>query len=59
MKKVFFSLMIIFAMVTAVVAQPRAIGARLGGNLEFSYQHSFAQDNMVLPMSGTTGLTQV
>ena len=57
MKKVFFTLMIVFAMVTAAVAQPRAIGARLGGNLEFSYQHSLAQGNMMVDL--TAGVTNV
>ncbi|MBO7586601.1 MAG: hypothetical protein J6T13_05415 [Bacteroidales bacterium] len=57
MKKVFFSLMIVFAMATAAVAQPRAIGARLGGNLEFSYQHSLAQGNMMVDL--TAGVTNV
>lgn len=57
MKKVFFSLMIVFAMATAAVAQPRAIGARLGGNIEFSYQHSLAQGNMMVDL--TAGVTNV
>lgn len=37
------------------MAQPRAIGARLGGNVEFSYQHSFASRNMIDLSAGASG----
>lgn len=47
MKKIFLTLVVVMMMATAAIAQPRAIGARLGGDVEFSYQHSFASRNMI------------
>ena len=32
---------------TAAYAQPRAIGVRLGGDADFSYQHSLGEKNML------------
>lgn len=46
MKKIFLA----FALLCCVIlgyAQPRAIGARLGGDLEFSYQHIVSPKNML------------
>ncbi len=40
MKKILTTLFVLFAVVSVSFAQPRAIGARLGYNEEFSYQHS-------------------
>lgn len=33
--------------VGAAVAQPRAIGANLGGSMDLSYQHNLGQENMI------------
>ena len=46
MKKVIVTLVLICTMAGVAMAQPRAIGARLGGNVEFSYQHSIAAGAM-------------
>lgn len=54
MKKIFVTLAIILGVTAAVVAQPRAIGARLGGDMDFSYQHSLG-DNM-LDLSAGIGI---
>lgn len=47
----------ICAIAGAAIAQPRAIGARLGYNLEFSYQHSIAAGAMFVDL--TVGATNV
>jgi hypothetical protein len=46
MKKYFFIAVLALASVMAY-AQPRAIGANLGGSLGFSYQHGFGEANML------------
>ncbi len=46
MKKFLFVAMLAAASVMAY-AQPRAIGANLGGGLGFSYQHGFGESNML------------
>ena len=46
MKKYFFIAVLALASITAY-AQPRAIGANLGGSLGFSYQHGFGEANML------------
>jgi len=43
MKRVVLSL-VLFASVIAVSAQPRAIGGRFGGDVEFSYQHQLGKN---------------
>ncbi|MDR0605787.1 MAG: hypothetical protein LBG80_15950, partial [Bacteroidales bacterium] len=37
MKKILLGIALLWSVVIAVSAQPRAIGGRLGGNVEFSY----------------------
>lgn len=37
MKKVFFVMLLFCSMATVSMAQPRAIGGRVGYNIEFSY----------------------
>lgn len=44
MKKFFLIIGLLAGISLAVVAQPRAIGARLGYNLEVSYQHSLGEN---------------
>ena len=56
MKKLFATLMIMLAFVSISLAQPRAIGGRIGYNLEFSYQHSLGERMM---MDLTAGATNV
>ena len=46
MKKILFVAVLALASITAY-AQPRAIGANLGGSLGFSYQHGFGEANML------------
>ncbi len=46
MKKLLFVVLLAVASIT-VYAQPRAIGARLGGFDGISYQHSFGESNML------------
>lgn len=47
MKKLVLLSLFMVAMATAAFAQPRAIGARLGGGLEVSYQHLLGEENMI------------
>lgn len=44
MKKLFLAAMLVMASVAMVMAQPRAIGARLGCGAEFSYEHQLGQN---------------
>lgn len=46
MKKLLFVAVLAMASIMAY-AQPRAIGANLGGSLGFSYQHGFGETNML------------
>ena len=46
MKKFLFVVILAAASITAY-AQPRAIGANLGANFGFSYQHGFGEANML------------
>ena len=46
MKKLLFVAVLAMASIMAY-AQPRAIGANLGGSLGFSYQHGFGEANML------------
>jgi len=46
MKKLLFVAVLALASITAY-AQPRAIGANLGGNFGVSYQHGFGEANML------------
>lgn len=48
MKRLFFTLLMVGACCSSLFSQSRAIGARVGGNMEFSYQYSlFSGDNMI------------
>ena len=47
MKKLLVLVALIAMSAVAVNAQPRAIGARLGYGIDFSYQHSLGERNMV------------
>lgn len=44
MKKLFLAAMLVMASVAMVMAQPRAIGGRLGCGAEFSYEHQLGQN---------------
>ena len=46
MKKFLFVALLAIASISAY-AQPRAIGANIGGNIGFSYQHGFGETNML------------
>ena len=46
MKKITLILALVMGIAISLEAQPRAIGARLGGNAEFSYQHQLGS-NMI------------
>ena len=48
MKKVFLVLALSVLAITAAVAQPRAIGARLGYGVDFSYQHQLGNNKIHL-----------
>lgn len=57
MKKYLLIAVMAIASVAYAAAQPRAIGANLGGGLGFSYEHGFGEANMLdvavyLPLSG-------
>ena len=47
MKKILLIAIMAIASVAYAAAQPRAIGANLGGGLGFSYQHGFGESNML------------
>lgn len=47
MKKLLVLVALVAMSAVAVNAQPRAIGARLGYGIDFSYQHSLGERNMV------------
>ena len=47
MKKLFIVAVMAIVSVTYAAAQPRAIGANLGGGLGFSYEHGFGEKNML------------
>ena len=47
MKKLLVLVALVAMSAVAVNAQPRAIGARLGYGIDFSYQHSLGEKNMV------------
>jgi hypothetical protein len=51
MKKVLIGIAFLASVVITVNAQSRAIGGRLGGNIEFSYQHQLGQ-NMIDATAG-------
>jgi len=47
MKKTLILAIILIATITASLAQPRAIGGRLGYGMGVSYQHGFGEKNML------------
>ena len=47
MKKILLIAIMAITSVAYAAAQPRAIGANLGGNIGFSYQHGFGEANML------------
>jgi len=47
MKKLTLLALIVIATCTAVIAQPRAIGGRIGWNIGASYQHQIGEKNMI------------
>ena len=47
MKKIFIIAVMAIVSVAYAAAQPRAIGANLGGGLGFSYEHGFGEKNML------------
>lgn len=47
MKKILLLAVMAIASISFAVAQPRAIGANLGANFGFSYQHGFGESNML------------
>ena len=51
-RKIIVAIVILCGSVAVMNAQPRAIGGRIGGNVEFSYQHQLGK-NMI---DGTLGL---
>jgi hypothetical protein len=55
MKKVILGVVFVIGVVTAVQAQPRAIGGRIGYGLEASYQHGFGGSNMLQADLGLPG----
>ena len=59
MKNYLLQLLLLAISVATVEAQPRAIGARLGYGLEFSYQHNMGEKNMLEVDAGLLGLLGV
>ncbi|MDR0604269.1 MAG: porin family protein [Bacteroidales bacterium] len=51
MKKILLGIALLWSAVIIVNAQPRAIGGRLGGDIEFSYQHQLGK-NMIDATAG-------
>ena len=47
MKKTFIAVIILIATCTIGMAQPRAIGGRVGWGISPSYQHAFGESNML------------
>ena len=47
MKKTIFTILLFLACTLAVSAQTRAVGVRLGGTAEVSYQHCMPSDNFL------------
>lgn len=55
MKKIVFALVLVFAGISFVNAQSRAIGGRIGSGIDFSYQHSLGTSNMINLEAGLPG----
>ena len=56
MKKLFTTMIVMLAVASVAFAQPRAIGGRIGYNLEFSYQHGIGDGFMVELDAGATNV---
>lgn len=56
MKKLFIVCALILGITVAAAAQPRALGVRLGGDLQISYQHSFGSNFLEVDL-GTTAIS--
>ena len=59
MKKLLVLVALVAMSAVAVNAQPRAIGARLGYGIEFSYQHNMGEKNMLEVDAGLPGFLGV
>lgn len=57
MKRVLFAALLAVASISFAVAQPRAIGGRIGYGVEFSYQHALGESNMVQLEAGVPGFS--
>lgn len=55
MKKLLLVTIVVLGFATAAMAQPRAIGGRVGYGLEFSYQHGLGDANMIQLDAGFPG----
>ncbi|MDR3327283.1 MAG: hypothetical protein LBT04_04030 [Prevotellaceae bacterium] len=55
MKRTLFTFAVVLFTTVAVVAQPRAIGGRLGYGVEASYQHGFGEANFLQLDAGLAG----
>lgn len=56
MKKILLLAVMAVASISLAVAQPRAIGGRLGYGVEFSYEHGFGESNKLSLDAGFPGL---
>lgn len=56
MKKILLLAVMAVASISLAVAQPRAIGGRLGYGVEFSYEHGFGESNKLTLDAGFPGL---
>lgn len=54
MKKIITTMIVMLAVASVALAQPRAIGGRIGYNTEFSYQHSIT-DGMYVDLTAGLG----
>ncbi len=59
MKKLVLSLVMIVGFATAVIAQPRAIGGRLGWSVDASYQHGFGNTRFLEIDAGFLGYNAI
>lgn len=55
MKRLFFVVIVALGFATVAMAQPRAIGGRVGYGVEFSYQHGLGYANMIQLDAGLPG----
>lgn len=55
MRRLLLVMAVALGFAAAAVAQPRAIGGRVGYGVEFSYQHSLGSNNMIQLDAGIPG----